>query len=122
MIAFCIIWDMYFPGMGRDYLFVLCLIIVFTPILVIKISSYERTKYCRNCNQLVTPTEGPAVAVIALFLLGAFMAFVGIVFLPLLFLAGIVFLVAIIYAIVKSGSGGRCPLCNSKNFGTPPKK
>ena len=81
----------------------------------------KELKYCENCKQWVTPTEGCGGAVTALILIGFVFIFFGIFF-GLAFTLGILMIiVGIIYGIIKEGSGDRCPICNSQNWGEPPK-
>jgi len=62
----------------------------------------DKIKYCGNCKQFVTATTGIRWGIFILLLL---------IFAP----------AALIYLIVKAGTGGRCPICNSKNWSVPEK-
>jgi len=79
-------------------------------------------KYCENCKQWIIPTEGSEGAVTALILLGFAFIFFGIFFGLALILGILMIIVEIIYGIIKAGSGDRCPICNSQNWGEPPKE
>ena len=59
-------------------------------------------KYCGNCMRWVTPTTGIRWGIFILLLI-------------------LVFPLAFVYAIWKMG-GGKCPMCNSKNWSIPPKE
>jgi len=79
-------------------------------------------KYCKNCKQWVTPTKGPGGVVTALIVIGFVFIFFGIFF-GLAFVLGILMIiVGMIYGIIKVGSGDRCPICNSQNWGKPSKE
>jgi len=82
----------------------------------------KELKYCENCKQWVTPTEGPGGAVGVLILIGFVFIFFGIFFGLALILGILMIIVGIIYGIIKAGSGDRCPICNSQNWGEPPKE
>jgi len=60
-----------------------------------------RTKYCGNCNQWVTPTKGVSIAIAAISL---FFFFVP----------------GVIYILWAHGKGGKCPICNSRDWSKPP--
>lgn len=57
-------------------------------------------KYCNNCNQHVTPTGGVNLMVLLILLIFFFVP-------------------GIIYFFWKAGTGGKCPMCGSKNWGKP---
>lgn len=58
-------------------------------------------KYCKNCKRMVTPTPGANTIVFLLCIL--FFLIPG-----------------IIYAVWADGKEGKCPICGSENWGTPP--
>lgn len=95
----------------------------------------EEFKYCRNCKQLVTPTKGPGRTIAALIALGYVLILPGFLSdlpfrlgIPLSSYFNFLFLmlflmvvITIIYGIAKKEYSDRCPICNSRNWGEPPK-
>lgn len=62
-----------------------------------------KMKYCGNCKQWITTTKGVSW-LIAIILLCFF------------------FLPGIVYILWAASRGGKCPICNSKNWSIPTKE